>query len=162
MTSVTITRARHPLQGHRLAVLGQMRRHGRLELLAVLPDGSKTLIPAAWTDLDPTGSVSLAGGVCQASAATLGALGDLLHACALVSALSALTGQEVTEQAARSSPSKEDNRAACTAESDTRPGTGATPGPARTAHHRAGGGGDQPAGRPDRQSRRTGGKAGGQ
>jgi hypothetical protein len=30
-----------------------MRRHGRLDLLLVLPDGSKSLIPAAWTDLEP-------------------------------------------------------------------------------------------------------------
>jgi hypothetical protein len=27
-----------------------MRRHGAVELLLVLPDGSKSLVPAAWTD----------------------------------------------------------------------------------------------------------------
>ena len=42
-------RPRHPLAGRELRVLGGMRRHGRLELLLVLPDGSKRLIPAAWT-----------------------------------------------------------------------------------------------------------------
>ena len=53
MTSVVVvTRRRHPLEGQSLRVLGGMRRHGRLELLLVLPDGSKSLIPAAWTDLD--------------------------------------------------------------------------------------------------------------
>ena len=33
---------RHPLQGKSLRVLGRMRRHGAVELLVVLPDGSKT------------------------------------------------------------------------------------------------------------------------
>lgn len=51
MTTATVTRERHPLQGRALRVLGRMRRHGRLELLLELPDGSKCLIPAAWTDL---------------------------------------------------------------------------------------------------------------
>jgi Family of unknown function (DUF5372) len=50
VTSVVITRRRHPLEGQSLRVLGRMRRHGRLELLLVLPDGSKRLIPQAWTD----------------------------------------------------------------------------------------------------------------
>jgi hypothetical protein len=53
MTSVVITRARHPLEGRSLPVLGRMRRHGRLELLLVLPDGSKRLIPQVWTDAEP-------------------------------------------------------------------------------------------------------------
>ena len=52
--SVRVTRARHPLAGHQLRVLGRMRRHGRLELLVVLPDGSKSLLPAAWTDHEPS------------------------------------------------------------------------------------------------------------
>jgi len=43
---VTITRPRHPLEGKPLRVLGSLRRHGRLELLVVLPDGSKSLVPA--------------------------------------------------------------------------------------------------------------------
>lgn len=30
-----------------------MRRRGALDLLLVLPDGSRSLIPAAWTDLEP-------------------------------------------------------------------------------------------------------------
>ena len=47
--TAVITRPRHPLHGLELRVLGGMRRHGRLELLLVLPDGSKRLIPAEWT-----------------------------------------------------------------------------------------------------------------
>ena len=157
MTTVTIMRPRHPLQGHRLAVLGRMRRHGRLELLVVLPDGSKTLVPAAWTDLDTSDAQDqdpAAGGqaaAVQARAATLGTLTDLGQAVELVRALSTRRGQ-TQEQAARPSPSKEEDRAAHPAQSAPRPDTDATP--ARPAAPRADDGGDQPAGRPDRQSRR--------
>ena len=37
--TVVIMRPRHPLAGRELRVLGGMRRHGRLELLVVLPAG---------------------------------------------------------------------------------------------------------------------------
>lgn len=114
MSAVTITRCRDPLEGQSLRVLGRLRRRGGVELLVVLPDGSKRLIPAARTDLQ-TGN----GG----GAATLGSLGDLLAACALVSALSA----RQTEQAARQPPCKEDDRAACAAQSDAGEGSGAIP-----------------------------------
>jgi len=50
VTTVRITRPRHPFEGQLLAVLGSMRRHGARELLVVLPDGSKRLVPASWTD----------------------------------------------------------------------------------------------------------------
>ena len=50
--TVTITRPRDPLEGESLAVLGRVHRHGRLELLVALPDGSKRLVPAQWTDHD--------------------------------------------------------------------------------------------------------------
>jgi hypothetical protein len=46
MNTVAITRPRHPLQGRRPTVLGRMHRHGRLELVLVLSDGSKSLIPS--------------------------------------------------------------------------------------------------------------------
>lgn len=38
--------------GRQLPVLAQRHVRGQSELLVVLPDGSKSLIPAAWTDLD--------------------------------------------------------------------------------------------------------------
>ena len=56
-------------------------------MLLVLPDGSKSLVPAAWTGLGE-GQATAAGDV-PAATATLGRLGDLLAACVLVSALSA-------------------------------------------------------------------------
>ena len=96
-----------------------MRRHGVLELLLVLPDGSKSLVPAAWTDIDQSAVVD------EQSMATLGSLSDLLHTCELVADLA---GRELREQgqAAGKSPCKEDSRAACPAQSDARPRAGAT------------------------------------
>ena len=59
-----------------------MHRKGRLLLVLILPDGSKSLIPADWTDLaSPTQSIG------TPATTTLGSLKDLLHARALVDAL---------------------------------------------------------------------------
>ena len=68
-----------------MRVLGGMRRHGAMELLLELPDGSKSLVPAAWTDVEPAGMDGLARSV------TLGSLADLLHVCELVADLSSGT-----------------------------------------------------------------------
>ena len=59
--TVLVTRPRHPLEGRELRVLGGMRRHGRLELLLVLPDGSKRLIPAEWTSQHADGGTADGG-----------------------------------------------------------------------------------------------------
>ncbi len=53
---VRVLRSRHPLQGCSLEVLGFSHRRGVLQLLLVLPDSSRSLIPAAWTDLEATGA----------------------------------------------------------------------------------------------------------
>src|SRR3982074_309 len=50
--SVIIPRERHPFEGCALAVIGSIRRGGVLFVLACLPDGSRALIPAQWTDWD--------------------------------------------------------------------------------------------------------------
>lgn len=60
--AVVIRRLGHPLHGRELRVLGGMRRHGAWELLVVLPDGSKRLIPASWTDLDSEAGAEAADG----------------------------------------------------------------------------------------------------
>jgi hypothetical protein len=160
--AVVITRPRHPLQGRELRVLGGMRRHGRLELLLVLPDGSKSLVPAAWTGAAAQGSGADedAG---QAAAATVGRLGDLLAACALVSAVSA-RNRAGREQAARKPPTKEDTRAAYPAQSAAGPGSGATgeadsPAP-RNARRRGGLAAGQADG-PGSSTRRDGSRGGG-
>ena len=77
---VTIVRRGHPFEGRALAVFGWMRKQGRVELCLVLPDGSKSLIPAAWTDID-------SGTEREAGAGTLGSLADLFHARAVVDGL---------------------------------------------------------------------------
>jgi len=60
-----------------------MRRNGRLLLVLILPDGSKSLIPADWTDLaSPIQTFSAA-----TATATLGSLENLLRARAVVDAL---------------------------------------------------------------------------
>ena len=64
-----MVRARHPLEGRSLELAGWMRR-GRLELLLVLPDGTRSLIPAVWTDLE--------GAVEPPAAGTMASLEELL------------------------------------------------------------------------------------
>jgi len=102
-------------KGQSLVVLGHFRRHGRLELLVVLGDGSKRLIPAEWTDHDQPETTAREG-VCTAVPQTLGTTADLLVVCGLVSALLAREAGD-GQQAARQSPSKEDFHAARTAQS---------------------------------------------
>ena len=58
------------MEGSSLELIGWMRRRRRLELIVVLPDGSRFLVPAAWTDLE--------GAVGPPVAGTLGSLVDLL------------------------------------------------------------------------------------
>jgi Family of unknown function (DUF5372) len=142
---VTVTRQRDPLSGQRLPVLGRLRRHGSAELLVVLADGSKRLIPAAWTDADAS-----AAGDASAIAGTLGPAGELLRLSELISALAA-QAERGREQAARKSPGKEDNHAACPAQSAAGPGSGATTRGRRAGAATAAAGSAGPSGRADRQ-----------
>jgi hypothetical protein len=111
-----------------------MRRHGAVELLVVLPDGSKRLVPASWTDLDRSRGGTDAGG----GLATLGSVADLLGLAVLLCDLSA-RGVDGREQAARKSPCKEDDHAACPAQSAAGPGSGTTLGHHRPSSRPAGG-----------------------
>jgi hypothetical protein len=148
MTAVTVTRPRHPLAGQTLRVLGRVRRRGTDEVLLELPDGSKSLLPVAWTDLADGDDVSGETGV----TATVGTVGDLLATVALVAALLTRTSGD-EEQAARLSPCEEDNRAAHPTQSAVRPGATATTPAVGDAARTAGGRRDRAAGRPDRQDR---------
>jgi hypothetical protein len=121
VTEVRVTRSRDVLEGQILPVTGRLRRHGRLELLVVLPDGTSRLIPQAWTD-NGDGD----GGGPGAAGATLGPVSDLLASCVLVAALR-VRAAGTLEQAARKSPCKEDNRAACAAQSAAGTGSGTSP-----------------------------------
>jgi hypothetical protein len=89
--AVTITRKCHAFEGHTLAVISCLRRRGVLLLLVSLPDGSRSLIPAAWTDWNAAESV---GG----SPRTLGTLSDLLQARTLIDALLNRLAESVRQQ----------------------------------------------------------------
>jgi len=80
---VTIVRARHPFEGQSLNLLATLHRKGRRLLLLILPDGSKSLIPADWTNLaSPAPPLSAAS-----PATTLASFEDLLHARTVIDAL---------------------------------------------------------------------------
>ena len=120
---MTITRERHPFEGRVLPVIGSIRRNGVLFALACLPDGSRALIPAQWTDWDEGQSNGV--GACldnRTGLRGLGSLGDLLR---LRHLLDALRGRPV-----RSAPQQESHRAIETGVS--RP-TGPTAGAAGAA-----------------------------
>lgn len=151
MNGVMVTRPRHPLAGRRLQVVGAMRRLGRDELLVVLPDGSKTLIPAAWTDRATT--TANQDQALDQGAAILARPAELLAARELVARLRA-RADAGGGQAARKSPCKEDDRAACAAEFDARTDPGATTGGDRVAAGDGGGRRDQDFGPADRLRRR--------
>ncbi|MGH3924650.1 MAG: DUF5372 family protein [Pseudonocardiaceae bacterium] len=146
-----VTRPRHPLAGRRLQVIGAMRRLGRDELLVVLPDGSKTLMPAVWTDRDTT--TANEDHALDRATAILAAPAELLEARKLVAGLGA-RADAGRGQAARKSPCKEDDRAACAAEFDARTDPGATTGSDRVAARDGGRRRDQDPGPADRPGRR--------
>jgi hypothetical protein len=102
------------LEGRALELLGWKRRRGTLELTLVLPDGSKSLIPAAWTDLEPRPE----GEVDRAQA--LGSVADLLHARTILAPL--LARLEATDRDDPRQSSEEVARAAA-------PGPGGGPAP---------------------------------
>jgi len=80
---VSVRRQHHPLFGKSLRVYGWTHRHGRLELILVLPDGSKALLPASWTDLAP----ETAGTAEPEPSGSLASVSQLLRARAVIDAL---------------------------------------------------------------------------
>jgi hypothetical protein len=152
--TVTITRRRDPLEGEQVAVLRRWRRkHGGMDLLVVLPNGRKRLIPQWWTDYAGTDVSEDDPGHLNAAAARLGTVEDLSAAVLLVAALSQ---RARAEQAASQSTSEENNDAACPAQSAVDRVPDATADRAgRTARSRRERG-DHAAGTSDRQSGRRG------
>src|SRR6516165_8891687 len=76
---VTIVRSRHPFEGSALDVLGWCNRRNELHLTLVLPDGTRALIPAAWTDL-PIAQPAPFAVRQRARVAFLASHAELLHA----------------------------------------------------------------------------------
>jgi hypothetical protein len=82
---VTIVRERHPFEGRTLAVMSAIKRRGTPLLLVVLPDGSRSLIPASWTDW--AGTVDDSSSPSEHRDPRLASLTDLLHVRGIVDAL---------------------------------------------------------------------------
>ena len=94
---MTITRERHAFEGQSLVAISSIRRRGVLLVLVALPDGSRSLIPAEWTDwsLEADRTPADDGGDADHD---LGKLGDLLH---LRKVIDALSGRHVEVGAAK-------------------------------------------------------------
>jgi len=74
---VTVIRKRHVFEGQTLAVISRIKRRGVLLVVVILPNGSRSLIPAAWTDWrDADASPSVED---IEDTSSLGKLGDLLQ-----------------------------------------------------------------------------------
>ena len=82
-----------------------MRRHGAAELLVVLPDGSKTLLPAVFTD-----AVQAAA---EPAVATMGSIEDLEQLAVVVESLMAPAVGAGAAEDATGIPTKEDPGASC-------------------------------------------------
>ncbi len=83
-----------------------------MHLVLILPDGSKSHIPADWTDF---ASAAQPPHAVSPQTATLGSLEDLLHACAVVDALLSRLAAPESENA--SSAAKEEGILATKSES---------------------------------------------
>jgi len=117
--TVRVVRPGHPLHGLDLPVWGRLRLRGVAMMVLVLPDGSKKRIPADWAGEGGSENPAMPAAAVVARAA------DLLRLLRVISVIPAIAGN-LAEQAARQSPGKEDDRAACTAQSAAGPGSGAT------------------------------------
>ncbi len=117
--TVRVVRPGHPLHGLDLPVWGRLRLRGVAMVVLVLPDGSRKRIPAAWAHEGGSGDAA------APAAAVAAAAGDLLRLLRVISGIPATAGNR-PEQAARQSPGKEDDRAACPTQSAAGPGSGAT------------------------------------
>jgi hypothetical protein len=84
---VTITRERHAFEGQSLAVISSIRRRGVLLVLVVLPDGSRSLIPANWTDWSTEQARRTPADDARDGTHDLGRLSDLLHLRKITDAL---------------------------------------------------------------------------
>ena len=151
---MTVTRDRHPLQGRELRVLGRMLRHGAAELLVVLPDGSKTLLPAVFTD-----AVAAAEPVAMA---TVGSIEDLVQLAVVVESLMPPSVVAGAAEDATGIPTKEDPGAPdeSVGVRPGRRGAGTAAGDRAAAGRPAGsgpGGGGGQVGVPDRQVPHRGG-----
>ena len=76
---VRVVRNGHAFEGHELAVISRSKRGGQLYLLLSLPDQSRSLIPASWTDMRARAEVAPGDGT-SSPQPLLATLEDLLKA----------------------------------------------------------------------------------
>ena len=86
-------------------MFGHTHRNERLHLLLILPDGSKSLVPAEWTNLHATPDLTV-----HNQGATLASLDELLRLRTVVDALLRRLAAAAAE-AAKPSNEEESNRA---------------------------------------------------
>ena len=84
---VRVVRQGQALEGLELRVLGGCRRCGQLQLLLILPDESRALVPACWTSLQAPDDASLPGAVVTPAPALLATMEDLRKGRVVVDAL---------------------------------------------------------------------------
>ncbi len=98
--STVVTRKRHPFEGCRLPVIRSLTRRGVLEFLVILPDGSRTLIPVAWTDRNGCQNAELMSLVSndRDAAENLCTISDLLKARGVTDALLSRLVESAPEQ----------------------------------------------------------------
>jgi hypothetical protein len=89
------------LTGKVLAVFGQLKRKGQLNLVLILPDGTRSYIPAAWTDFASPDTLPGKG-----PPSLVAFLPDLLHTRQRVEALLRRIGNTPTSTIASTQENK--------------------------------------------------------
>ena len=92
---VTIVRKGHAFDGQNLAAIGSLSRRGVLFVLVSLPDGSRSLIPAKWTDWEGSGFEDSVSSDHSTAANHLARLHDLLHLRKVLDAVQSQLDQRV-------------------------------------------------------------------
>src|SRR5262249_40769871 len=108
---ITIVRKHHPFDGRTLETLSWIHRRGVLYANAILPDGTRTMIPATWTNHATKESATAPPSQMleNHSTATLASIAELLHARSVVAPL---LGKIESADTARSTPPAEVRHAA--------------------------------------------------
>ena len=84
---MTIIRERHAFEGQKLAVISSIKRRSVLLILVILPNGSRSLIPASWTDWRGLHDTDPSSSAADAHALALGKFDDLLQLRKVIDAL---------------------------------------------------------------------------
>ena len=92
---MTIVRKGHAFDGQSLAAISSICRRGVLFVLVSLPDGSRSLIPARWTDWDGAGCEDSLSSDRDVAADHLARLNDLLHLRKVLDAVQSRLDQRV-------------------------------------------------------------------